>query len=72
MLSPRELQVARLCAAAVPWKVMARELGISVRTLYTYGHRALEKHGMDQDGGSLQVKLAVLWIKEYAASPPKG
>ena len=45
-LSPREREVVTLLAAEVPYKEVARRLGISIDTVGVHAHRAAVKLGL--------------------------
>ena len=64
-LSPRERQVLDALVAGRPSKVIAYDLGISVRTVEVHRARMLERLGIRRLAGA--IRLAVL-----AGLPPNG
>ena len=58
MLSPRERQVLEALVAGHPNKVIAFDLGISVRTIEVHRARMMDRLGVRQFAGA--VRLAVL------------
>jgi two-component system response regulator FixJ len=68
-LSPREREVLEGLVAGRPNKVIAFELGISVRTVEVHRSRMMERLGVHQFAEA--VRLAVLG-KFGSRSPPRG
>ena len=57
-LTPREREVAELMAAGKPSKVIARELGISDKTVQVHRHNTMEKLGVHSAAEITQLLVA--------------
>src|SRR3546814_2885001 len=56
-LSPRETEVARLVALGMPNKQIARELGISEKTVHIHRQHAMDKTGASNAPGLTRLIL---------------
>ena len=68
-LTPRERQVVELFLTGADNKLIAKKLGITVRTVKVHFEHMYRKNGIT--GGSLRAKLAVMAYRESAKTCQK-
>lgn len=69
ILTPREIEVARMVAAGRSYKGIARELQISVQTVQSHVLNAASKLG---GNGSPKVRIVVFVLNLYREEARKG